>query len=91
MSASDPAVVCMRSAVPMLSLISTGMPCNGPRTLPAFRSASRLSAIASASGLTSRTERRAGLFSWRPSIASIRARYFSASERAESSPDSIRF
>ena len=30
-SASDPAVVCMRSAVSMLSLISTGMPCSGPR------------------------------------------------------------
>ena len=39
-SASDPAVVCIRSAVSMLSLISTGMPCSGPRTLPAFRSAS---------------------------------------------------
>src|SRR5216684_791993 len=30
-SASDPAVVCMRSAVSMLSLISTGIPCIGPR------------------------------------------------------------
>ncbi len=30
--ASEPAVVFMRSAVSMLSLISTGMPCSGPRT-----------------------------------------------------------
>ena len=29
--ASEPAVVIMRSAVSMLSLISTGMPCSGPR------------------------------------------------------------
>src|SRR5580658_5291461 len=33
-SASDPAVVIIRSAVSMLSLISTGMPCSGPRTTP---------------------------------------------------------
>src|SRR5881394_3431038 len=37
-SASDPAVVCMRSAVSMLSLISTGMPCIGPRGPFCFRS-----------------------------------------------------
>ena len=37
-SASDPAVVDMRSAVSMLSLISTGMPCIGPRTRPDLRS-----------------------------------------------------
>src|SRR5205085_11775983 len=30
-SASDPAVVCMRSAVSMLSLIRTGIPWRGPR------------------------------------------------------------
>ena len=30
-SASEPAVVIMRSAVSMLSLIRTGMPCSGPR------------------------------------------------------------
>ena len=35
-SASEPAVVCIRSAVSMLSLISTGMPCSGPRTFPAL-------------------------------------------------------
>src|ERR1700733_4489045 len=37
-SASDPAVVIMRSAVSMLSLISTGMPCSGPRKPLALRS-----------------------------------------------------
>src|SRR5262249_28610384 len=31
-SASDPAAVCIRSPVSMLSLSSTGMPCNGPNT-----------------------------------------------------------
>ena len=31
-SASDPAVVIMRSPVSMLSLMSTGIPCSGPRT-----------------------------------------------------------
>src|SRR5439155_4649962 len=30
-NASDPAVVCIRSAVSMLSLISTGIPCSSPR------------------------------------------------------------
>ena len=44
-SASDPAVVIIRSAVAMLSLISTGMPCSGPRRRPARRSASSASAI----------------------------------------------
>ena len=54
-SASEPAVVIMRSAVAMLSLSRTGMPCSGPRTRPLLRSASRRSAIASASGLISMT------------------------------------
>jgi hypothetical protein len=60
----------MRSAVSMLSLISTGMPCSGPRTRPAFRSASSSSAMRSASGFRSITELIAG-----PplSIASMRA------------------
>src|SRR3954466_1276542 len=40
-SASEPAVVVIRSAVSMLSLIRTGIPCSGPRTLPAFRPLSR--------------------------------------------------
>src|SRR5690349_4792682 len=39
-SAREPALVCMWSAVSMLSLMSTGMPCSGPRVLPAFRSSS---------------------------------------------------
>src|SRR5882724_8891325 len=42
--ASDPAEVAILSAVSMLSLITTGMPCNGPRTCPAFRSTSMASA-----------------------------------------------
>jgi hypothetical protein len=58
--ASDPAVVIIRSAVSMLSLISTGIPCSGPRIRPARRSASRASATVSASGLSSITERSAG-------------------------------
>src|SRR5580698_8613326 len=33
-SASEPAVVCILSAVSMLSLMSTGMPCSGPRFGP---------------------------------------------------------
>ena len=55
-SANEPALVRMRSAVAMLSLSSTGMPCSGPRTVPAARSASRAAAIASASGFASSTE-----------------------------------
>src|SRR5437016_10858353 len=35
-SASEPAVVVMRSCVSILSLMSTGMPCKGPRTWPAL-------------------------------------------------------
>ncbi len=54
-SASEPAVVIMRSAVAMLSLSRTGMPCSGPRGPRLLRSASRLSAMASASGLSSMT------------------------------------
>src|SRR3954447_5002412 len=37
-SASEPAVVIIRSAVAMLSLMSTGTPCSGPRGPFAFRS-----------------------------------------------------
>src|SRR5437870_13318485 len=33
-SANEPAAVCILSPVSMLSLSSTGMPCNGPSTLP---------------------------------------------------------
>src|ERR1700690_3212070 len=46
--ASEPAVVCMRSAVSILSLINTGIPCSGPRAPLALRSLSRLSAMARA-------------------------------------------
>ena len=56
--ASEPAVVCMRSAVSILSFNKMGMPCSGPRTRPAARSESSRAAIASASGLVSITERR---------------------------------
>src|SRR5215218_3107832 len=48
-SASEPAVVCILSAVAMLSLMSTGMPCSGPRTRPALRSWSSCAASESAS------------------------------------------
>src|SRR5437899_11293697 len=36
-SAKDPALVCMRSPVSMLSLSSTGMPWSGPSTFPLAR------------------------------------------------------
>src|SRR5687767_9647040 len=54
-SANDPAVVVIRSAVSMLSLSRTGMPCRGPRTVPALRSLSSASAMDRASGLISIT------------------------------------
>ena len=60
-SASEPAVVVMRSAVSMLSLISTGMPCSGPRA--SLRACARRRArrrSSSASGLISITDRSAG-------------------------------
>ena len=50
-NASAPPVVGM-SVVWMLSLSATGMPCNGPRILPAARSRSSESAMASALGFT---------------------------------------
>src|SRR6187399_53332 len=50
-SASDPAVVDMRPVTATLSFTRIGMPCSAPRTLPALRSASSLSASAIASGL----------------------------------------
>src|SRR5437764_5792728 len=43
--AKEPAVVCILSPVSMLSLISTGMPCKGPCTLPWARSLSANSAM----------------------------------------------
>src|SRR5215471_1743183 len=39
-SANDPALVCIASPVSMLSFNSTGMPCNGPSTMPRRRRAS---------------------------------------------------
>jgi hypothetical protein len=77
-SASEPAVVIIRSAVSMLSLISTGIPCSGPRAPLALRSASSESAIASASGFSSITARSAGPCS---SMAWILATYSSTSWR----------
>src|SRR5580692_7874817 len=85
-SANDPAVVCMRSAVSILSLIRTGIPCKGPRTCRSFRSWSRASAMARASGLTSMTPLSVGPCL---SISSIRARYFSVIERAVNFPEAI--
>lgn len=70
-SASEPAVVRIRSAVSMLSLITIGIPCIGPRVRPALRSRSSISAVASASGFNSIIALIAGP---RLSIASIRAR-----------------
>ena len=52
-SASDPAVVSIRSSVAMLSFTITGMPCSGPRTRPLRRSLSSRAAIATAFGLDS--------------------------------------
>src|SRR5579862_2658987 len=83
-SASDPAVVVIRSAVPMLSLIRIGTPCSGPRGPFDFLSASSASASASASGFSSITEFNAGPF---VSISPIRPRYFSANSRDVYFPD----
>src|SRR5208282_4018179 len=52
-SASEPAVVIILSAVSILSLISTGIPCIGPRGPFALRSWSRASAMECASGFIS--------------------------------------
>src|SRR6266851_4106814 len=84
--ANEPAVVIILSAVSMLSLINTGMPCNGPRGPLALRSRSSESAIATASGLSSRTLLMAGPCL---SISSMRAVYLSTSERAVNLPDFI--
>ncbi len=54
-SASEPAVVCMLSAVAMLSLTRIGIPCSGPRSWPFRRSRSRCTAMAIALGLVSIT------------------------------------
>ena len=84
--ASEPAVVCIRSAVSMLSLITTGMPWSGPRTFPSRRSRSRAAAISNASGFLS-------MIAFTPgppaSTSSMRARYFSTRDRAVYAPDAI--
>ncbi len=82
-SASEPALVCIRSAVPTLSLTSTGTPCSGPRGPFDRRSASSASAMESASGFSSTIARRFAPF-W--SLASMRARYCSARPRAVQRP-----
>src|SRR5215472_1344637 len=72
-SASDPAVVIMRSAVSMLSLIRTGMPCIGPRAPLALRSgSSSITALTAGPCL---------------SISLILAVYLSTSERAVNLPE----
>src|SRR5512137_433049 len=86
-SASEPALVLMRSRVAMLSFTRTGIPCSGPRGWPALRSRSRSAAMASASGWTSMTDAIRGPLR---SIASMRARQAAASVRAVSRPASIR-
>jgi len=85
-SASEPAVVCIRSWVSILSLTRTGIPCKAPRVFPALRSASSASAMSSALGFVSITEFRQGPLL---STAAIRSRYNSASRRAVNSPDFI--
>src|SRR5436190_4369391 len=59
-SASDPAVVIIRSCVSILSLIKTGTPCSGPRGPFALRSSSIFRASLSASALISITALRLG-------------------------------
>ena len=54
--ASEPAVVCIASAVAMLSFTTIGMPCSGPRGPRRRRSRSSAAAIFNASGLTSMIE-----------------------------------
>ena len=85
-NASAPAVVIILSPVLMLSFMSIGMPCSGPRSLPALRSASIASAIDNASGLSSMMA-----FSFGPSlsIAAIRFKYISVIPREVCLPDCI--
>ena len=86
LSASEPAVVVIRSAVSMLSFSKIGTPCIGPRGPCAWRSRSSASAMASASGFVSSTARNAGpcRLSW-----SIRARYASVRDLTVHSPEVI--
>src|SRR6266851_8267237 len=75
--ASEPAVVIMRSAVSMLSLIRTGIPCIGPRGPLDLRSRSSASAMEGASGLSSSTLLIVGPCL---SMSSMRWEYFSTRE-----------
>ena len=61
-SANEPAVVCIRSPVSMLSFSRTGMPWRGPNTFPLARIVSAFCAMARASGLSSMTEFTPGPF-----------------------------
>jgi len=71
--------------VAMLSLISTGTPCSGPRTSPRARSRSRCRAISSARGF-----RRSTLFSPSTSNSRMRARLWRINVSAPSSPAAMR-
>ena len=85
--ASDPAVVCIPSAVSMLSLSMTGMPCKGPRGAPARRSASSRSASSRAAGLASMIELRLGPVASMAAIRSSRASQIERDvQRPEASP-----
>ena len=70
-SANDPAELTMPTTS-MLSLISMGRPCSGPRSLPVLRSASSAVASASALALSSITALSPGPAS---SMAAMRSRY----------------
>ena len=85
-SASEPAVVHIRSPVATLSFTSTGIPCSGPRLLPAERSASSAFACVNASGLSSMM-----LFSRGPrlSTAAMRSRHRDTRRSALSRPSPI--
>src|SRR3984893_8036303 len=84
--ANEPALVCILSPVPMLSLSKTGMPCNGPSTLPCLRSLSARFAMSIASGLSSMIALTPSLF-W--SSATMRAIYSLVSSSELSLPDAI--
>ena len=85
-SASEPALVTMRSAVSMFALRTTGMPCSGPRGPDACHSRSRARAMSRASGLTSIIARSAGP---ERSMVSTRSRYQATSSSDDSSPRCI--
>ncbi len=85
-SAIDPAEFTM-PAMSTLSLMSTGMPCIAPRTLPAFRSASSACASAIALGFSSITESSRCPPS---STLAMRSRYACVSASDVTAPDAIR-